>query len=235
MESILWPDAANELGDDDRMWWKLLLFLGMSAMIVASFVTPSPQQQIGESSRIFYYHIPQAWICVIAFAIAMAYSIKYLRSKNIADDDRASAAAALGLVFCILAALSGSIFAKVTWGSFWNWDPRETSIFILLLIYGAYFALRGAVEIEEKRASLAAVYAIFAFVTVPFLIFVVPRIVPSLHPADSVVDKNMKFTMGPQVRMIFFGSLALFTLLFVWMFGLANRVQRLVRERQERD
>ena len=235
MESILWPDVANELGDDDLMWWKLLLFLGMSAMIVASFVTPSPQQQIGESSRIFYYHIPQAWICVIAFAIAMAYSIKYLRSKNIADDDKASAAAALGLVFCILAALSGSIFAKVTWGSFWNWDPRETSIFILLLIYGAYFALRGAVEVEEKRASLAAVYAIFAFVTVPFLIFVVPRIVPSLHPADSVVDKNMKFTMGPQVRMIFFGSLALFTLLFVWMFGLANRVQRLVRERQERD
>lgn len=231
----MWPDVGNELGDDDLMWWKLLLFLGMSAMIVASFVTPSPQQQIGESSRIFYYHIPQAWICVIAFAIAMAYSIKYLRSKNIADDDKASAAAALGLVFCILAALSGSIFAKVTWGSFWNWDPRETSIFILLLIYGAYFALRGAVEIEEKRASLAAVYAIFAFVTVPFLIFVVPRIVPSLHPADSVVDKNMKFTMGPQVRMIFFGSLALFTLLFVWMFGLANRVQRLVRERQERD
>jgi heme exporter protein C len=217
------------------MWWKLLLFLGMSAMIVASFVTPSPQQQIGESSRIFYYHIPQAWICVIAFAVAMIYSVKFLRSKNIADDDKAASAAALGLVFCILATLSGSIFAKVTWGSFWNWDPRETSIFILLLIYGAYFALRGAIDVEEKRASLAAVYAIFAFVTVPFLIFVVPRIIPSLHPADSVVDKNMKFTMGPQVRMIFFGSLALFTLLFVWMFGLANRVQRLVRERQERD
>lgn len=204
-------------------------------MIIASFVTPSPQRQIGESSRIFYYHIPQAWICVIAFAIAMIYSIKYLRSKNIADDDKASSAAALGLVFCILATLSGSIFAKVTWGSFWNWDPRETSIFILLLIYGAYFALRGAIEIEEKRASLAAVYAIFAFVTVPFLIFVVPRIVPSLHPADSVVDDNMKFTMGPQVRSIFFGSLALFTLLFVWMYALANRVQRLVRARQERD
>ena len=217
------------------MWWKLLLFLGMSAMIIASFVTPSPQKQIGESSRIFYYHIPQAWICVIAFAIAMINSIKYLRSKNITDDDKASSAAALGLVFCILATLSGSIFAKVTWGSFWNWDPRETSIFILLLIYGAYFALRGAIEVEEKRASLAAVYAIFAFVTVPFLIFVVPRIVPSLHPADSVVDENMKFTMGPQVRTIFFGSLALFTLLFVWMFGLANRVQRLVRARQERD
>src|SRR5512140_1518967 len=200
------------------MWWKLLLFIGMSVMIVFSFTTPAPQPQIGESSRIFYYHIPQAWICVMAFAVAMGYSIAYLRTKNIKHDDNAVAAAALGLTFCILATMSGSIFAKVTWGSFWNWDPRETSIFVLLLIYGAYFALRGAIEVEQRRASLAAVYAIFAFVTVPFLIFVVPRVVPSLHPADSVIAvdqaKNVKFTMGGQVRMIFFSSLALFTVLF---------------------
>lgn len=217
------------------MWWKLLLFLAMCAMIVFSFVTPAPQRTIGETSRIFYYHIPQAWICVLAFAMAMIYSIRYLRSKQQKEDDRATTAAALGLVFCILATISGSVFAKTTWGSFWNWDPRETSIFVLLLIYGAYFALRGAVEVEERRASLAAVYAIFAFVTVPFLIFVVPRVVPSLHPADSVVDKNLKFTMGPQVRLIFFSSLILFSVLFFWMFGLANRVQVLIRRREERD
>jgi heme exporter protein C len=217
------------------MWWKLLLFIGMSAMIVFSFTTPAPQAQIGDSSRIFYYHIPQAWLCVVAFAVAMIYSIAYLRTKNIKHDDNAVAAAALGTTFCILATMSGSLFAKVTWGSFWNWDPRETSIFVLLLIYGAYFALRGAIEVEQRRASLAAVYAIFAFVTVPFLIFVVPRVVPSLHPADSVVDKNMKFTMGPEVRMIFFGSLALFSILFVWMFTLACRVQKLVRLREERE
>jgi heme exporter protein C len=217
------------------MWWKLLLFIGMSVMIVYSFITPAPQQQIGDSSRIFYYHIPQAWLCVVAFAVAMIYSIAYLRTKNIRHDDNAVAAAGLGLTFCILATLSGSLFAKVTWGSFWNWDPRETSIFILLLIYGAYFALRGAIEVEQRRASLAAVYAIFAFVTVPFLIFVVPRVVPSLHPADSVVDKNMKFTMGPEVRMVFFSSLALFSILFVWMLNLACRVHKLVRVREERE
>ena len=175
------------------MWWKFLLFLAMSVMIVFSFITVAPQNMIGESSRIFYYHIPQAWICVIAFAMSMIYSIKYLKTKNIREDDKAVVAVKLGFIFCILATLTGSIFAKVTWGSFWNWDPRETSIFILLLIYGAYFALRGAVDVEEKKASLAAVYSIFAFVTVPFLIFVVPRLVPSLHPEDSIVDENMKF------------------------------------------
>jgi heme exporter protein C len=215
------------------MWWKLLLLVGMSAVIVASFVTPAPQQQIGESSRIFYYHIPQAWLCVIAFAVAMVYSIKYLRTKDISNDDKAVSAAAIGFVFCLLATVTGSVFAKVTWGAFWNWDPRETSIFVLLLIYGAYFALRGAVEVEERRASLAAVYSIFAFVTVPFLIFVVPRVVPSLHPDNSVIGSNLKFTMGPEVRTIFFSSLGLFTVLFVWIFSLTCRVQKMLRHKIE--
>ena len=215
------------------MWWKLLLFAGMSVMIVYSFITPAPQTIIGESSRIFYYHIPQAWICVLAFAMSMIYSIAFLKTRKPDFDDRAVEAAKLGFIFCALATITGSIFAKVTWGSFWNWDPRETSVFVLLLIYGAYFALRGAVEVEERKASLAAVYSIFAFVTVPFLIFVVPRIVPSLHPSDSIVDENLKFTMGPMVRTIFFTSLALFTVLYFWMYNLGRRAQQLARRQQD--
>jgi heme exporter protein C len=215
------------------MWWKLLIFILMCGTIVASFVTTAPQQQIGESSRIFYYHIPQAWVCVIAFAMSMAYSIAFLKTKNIRYDDKAVEAARLGLIFCFLATITGSIFAKVTWGSFWNWDPRETSIFLLLLIYGAYFALRGAVEIEEKRAALSSVYSIFAFITVPFLIFVVPRLVPSLHPEDSIVDENMRFTMGPVVRTIFFTSLGLFTIIFLWLFNLGVRLDMMLRDRLE--
>jgi len=217
------------------MWWKLLLFIALSLVIIFSFITPAPQRQIGEASRVFYYHIPQAWVCVIAFAMSMIYSIRYLKNKKIVEDDRAVIAAKLGFIFCVLAAITGSIFAKVTWGSFWNWDPRETSIFILLLIYGAYFALRGAVEVEEKRASLSAVYSIFAFVTVPFLIFVIPRILPSLHPADSIVDKNLKFTMGFSVRIIFFSSLTLFTVLYLWIFNIARRVQKITRFYEEQE
>ena len=215
------------------MWWKILLFVGMTAMIIASYVTPAPQQQIGESSRIFYYHIPQAWICVLAFAMSMIYSIRYLRSRRIEFDDRAVETARLGFVFCLLATVTGSIFARIAWGSFWNWDPRETSVFVLLLIYGAYFALRGAVQEPDRRAALSAVYSIFAFVTVPFLIFVLPRIVPSLHPENSVVDSNMKFTMGPLVRMVFFSSLTLYTVLYLWMLNLSGRIGRLVRVRED--
>ncbi|MEA1980758.1 MAG: cytochrome c biogenesis protein, partial [candidate division Zixibacteria bacterium] len=120
------------------MWWKWLLFVGMGVMIYFSFATPAPQKMIGEASRVFYYHIPQAWICVLAFLMSMIYSIRYLKTKDINFDDKASEAARLGFIFCVLATVTGSIFAKVTWGSFWNWDPRETSVFILLLIYAAY-------------------------------------------------------------------------------------------------
>lgn len=217
------------------MWWQILLFLGMTAMILFSFITAAPQSEIGEASRIFYYHIPQAWFCVLAFAMSMVFSIRYLKTRSLREDEKAVAAAGLGFLSCLLATLTGSIFARVTWGSFWNWDPRETSIFILLLIYGAYFSLRGAVEDEERRAALAGVYAIFAFVTVPFLIFVVPRVMPSLHPTDSVMDENLEFTMGPIVRSIFFASLALFTMLYLWIFNIAHRVLALRRLELEDD
>ncbi len=202
-------------------------------MIIASYVTQAPQQQIGESSRIFYYHIPQAWICVLAFAISMIYSIRYLRSRRIEFDDRAVETARLGFVFCLLATITGSVFARIAWGSFWNWDPRQTSVFVLLLIYGAYFALRGAVKDPDRRAALSGVYSIFAFVTVPFLIFVLPRMVPSLHPEDSIIDSSMEFTMDPLVGMIFFSSLALYTVLYFWMLNLSGRIGRLVRVRED--
>lgn len=217
------------------MWWKILIFVGMSAMIVASFLTEAPQQVIGESSRIFYYHIPQAWVCVIAFAMSMVYSVMYLRKRSMANDDRAAAAASLGFMFCLLAAITGAMFAKVTWGSYWNWDPRQTSIFVLLLIYAAYFALRNAIDEEEKRAALSAVYAIFAFLTVPFLVFVIPRLMPSLHPDDSVLSSDMKFNMGQVVGSIFGVSLALFTAFYLWMFSLAYRIKHLERSRLEEE
>ncbi len=207
----------------------------MSTLIVMSFVTPAPQPNIGESSRILYYHVPQAWVCVLAFLISVVFSIRYLRNRSMIEDSRAAAAAALGFVFCLLATATGSIFARVTWGSFWNWDPRQISIFILLLIYGAYFALRRAIDTQDRCAALSAVYSIFAFVTVPFLVFVMPRIVPSLHPGDAVVSEDLSLTMGPAVRIIFSASLALFTALFFWIYSLAHRVQSLSSLGMEED
>jgi heme exporter protein C len=215
------------------MFWKTLLLILMCCVITAAFLLPSPQSQLGEVSRIFFFHVPVAWVAVLAFLMSFVFSISYLRKRKLIYDIKASAAARLGLLFAILATVSGSIFAKSTWGAFWNWDPRETSIFILLLIYGAYFALRSAVDQQDRRANLSGVYAILAFVTVPFLVFVVPRVYQSLHPIDSVVDTGFRIQMSTAVLATFLASLLGFTLLFFWMYKLDYQISKISFEKTE--
>lgn len=212
------------------MWWQIILFLMMAWVIVAAFIFPAPQQVIGDASRIFYFHVPQAWVAVLAFTISMIMSVRYLRRGDLADDNRARVSAELGFLFCLLATITGSIFARVTWQSYWNWDPRQTSIFVLLLIYGAYFALRSAVADDNRRARLASVYAIFAFVTVPFLVFVIPRVTQSLHPSDSIVDSSGKIILSGTTALVFIPSLAAFTLLYYWLYRIGVRLGLKVRE-----
>ncbi len=184
-----------------------------------------------ERARIILFHVPMAWMTTIAFLVAMWYGIRHLRKRELLDDTRSAVSAGLGLLFCILATVTGSVWAKFNWGSFWNWDPRETSIFVLLLVYGAYFALRLAVEDPEKRARLSAVYSILAFVTVPFLIFIMPRIMPGLHPG-SADDTNTgpvlsKQGMDAMMRVVLYSMLAGFIVLYTWLMKLRLRVLRL--------
>ena len=205
------------------MIYKVLLALWMGFIIFASFMLTEPAQGFpGETSRILFFHVPQAWVATLSFLLSMIGSAVYLAKRGPKADHLALSAAELGFLFCILATVTGSIFAKVTWGSFWNWDPRETSIVILLMIYGAYFALRSAVPDPEKKKVFAAVYAILAFVTVPFLVFIVPRITMSLHPEDTM--NPAKPGMDPKTLKVFLGSLCAYTALFIWMLRLKIRL-----------
>ena len=221
-----------------------LLIAGVIVAGIAMPMVPHPTQwyempvipALEQKARIIFFHVPTAWLSVIAFLTSMVYGIRYLRSRNLTDDVKSSAAAGLGFMFCVLATVTGAVWAKFNWGSYWNWDPRETSIFVLLLIYGAYFSLRSAVEAEEKRAALSSVYSIVAAVTVPFFIFIMPRIMTGLHPgakgdpegSGPVVD----FKMAPNMRVIFFASLIGFTLLFYWIFNLRVRAGLLENKQQ---
>jgi heme exporter protein C len=215
------------------MLWKISLLIWMAVVIIAVFLLPPPQAQLGDVSRVFFFHVPMAWVAVLAFLLSFIFSIQYLKKKDLTYDTKAQTASRLGLLFTILATVSGSIFAKTSWGSFWNWDPRETSIFILLLIYGAYFALRSAVEMPDRKASLSAVYAILAFFTVPFLVFVIPRVYQSLHPNDSVINTRLQIQMSSSILIAFLASLVGFTWLFVWIFRLETKINRLLDELEE--
>ncbi|HEY3227822.1 MAG TPA: cytochrome c biogenesis protein CcsA, partial [Roseiflexaceae bacterium] len=162
---------------------KLLLGLWIAGVVVAMFALVPEYQGLGNAGRIIIMHVPTAWVTSVAFAVSAVYSILYLRRRRAEDDAGAVAAAEVGFVFCILATVTGAIFAQIVWGVFWNWDPRETSILVLLLIYAAYFALRSAIDDLERRRRLAAVYNLFAAITMPFLLFVAPRVAESsLHP-----------------------------------------------------
>jgi len=210
---------------------------------IAIPLSPNPQNWLqfpnipglGEKARNILYHVPIAWTTVVAFLVSTFYGFRYLKTKDLDYDVKSVSSAGLGFLFCFLATVTGAIWAKFNWGSFWNWDPRETSIFVLLLIYGAYFALRSALETEEKRATLSAVYAIIAGITVPFFIFVMPRIMTGLHPgAKGDPDGSgpvVQFKMSPNMLIIFLLGLLGFTLLYFWLLNMRVRVARLEQER----
>lgn len=188
---------------------------------------------LGNYIRLMNFHVPMAWIAVLAFFLSMLYSIFYLRTKNFENDIIASSSAFWGVIFCILATISGMIWAKINWGAYWNWDPRQTSIFILLLIYFAYFSLRTAIENKEVKARLSAVYSILAFVTVPFLVFLLPRFAEGLHPGSGsdfnsgpLLSAN-EGMMNESLLWAFSASLFAITMLFFWLLG--DRVKKKIK------
>ena len=166
------------------MVWKVGILITFIWVIFGTWMFEPPMSSVAtpEIYRIFYFHVPVALVTFVAYGLAMYQAIMYLKKKELQYDLKSSSAALLGTIFCILAAVSGSIFAKFAWGSFWNWDPRETSIAVLMLIYLAYFSLRTAVPDPSQKANLSAVYSILGFIAAIFTIFIWPRIAPGLHP-----------------------------------------------------
>jgi heme exporter protein C len=211
---------------------RIVILIWMTAVICFALLYPIPFiPALGDRARVLYFHVPTAWVTVLAFLMSMLYSVQYLRKKDMLYDYKASSAAGLGLLFCILATVTGAVWAKFNWGTFWNWDPRQTSIFLLLMIYGAYFALRSAIESEENRAKLSSVYAILSFITVPFFIFILPRIVESLHP-DPIVNTSGRINMDTAMLIIFLCSLVGFTAIFAWMLNLKIRLAKIELSRR---
>jgi heme exporter protein C len=217
---------------------KILTALLMTASIVLAF-TYSPvavRRNYAEGTvipwpefRIFFFHVPSAWVASLAFTVAMVAGILYLRRGDRGKDDISLASAELGFLFCAVALVSGMIWARREWGAFWNWDPRQNTVLILLLIYGGYFTLRSAVPDPARRRRLAAVYSIFAFVTVPFLVFIVPRIMETLHPSPIIKTGQDSGVMNARMRQVFFLFMAAFTGCYLWMLSLRVRVERLNR------
>lgn len=231
-----------------KQWLKIGTAVLLTAVIILGIAIPMVPHPEGwlefplipgleEKARNIIFHVPTAWTTVVAFVMAMWYGIQFLRKKDIDYDLRSVASAGIGMMLCVLATVTGAIWAKFNWGSFWNWDPREVSIFILLLIYGAYFVLRSAIDEETRRATLSSVYSIIAGVTVPFFIFIMPRLMPGLHPGSAGDPQGsgpvVQLKMPPNMLIIFLLSLLGFTILYFWIYNLKIRLLRIERQLQQ--
>ena len=173
-----------------------------------------PVQGLGDLAKIIFFHIPTAWVSVIAFFTSAFFAAKFLKTQNFFYDKLSFQATKLGFIFVILATVSGAIFSKLTWGAFWNWDPRQTTIFILILIYGAYLTLRSAVQNEKVRAKVSAVYSLLSVLTVPFLVFILPRMYFSLHPSP-VINSAGHLEMDLEILIVLILSLIDATGIFI--------------------
>ena len=208
---------------------KLALLPYMAAVVAAAFLWPEPAKGfLGESSRIVFFHVPCAWTSSLAFVVAAAYSLAYLIRRNPWHDEVAHSAVRIGLLFGVLTLITGSLFASIMWGTWWNWDPRESSYLLLVFLYAAYLFLRAAIDDPERRARIAAAYALFGAVIMPFLVFVAPRVTASLHP-QTVINPQGKILMDTPTRVVFFDALAAFSGLFLWMLSLDARAARAER------
>lgn len=209
----------------------------MPLTIIFAFLWAPEAEILGDTGRLLYFHVPAAWLSALAFIMSGIYSILFLRGKsnNVRlQEEKAFNSSVIGMIFLVIAIISGSIWSKVSWGAFWNWDPRQTSIVVLVLIYIAYFSLRAATDNNPKRGRLTSSYLIIAMAATPFLIFIIPRLYLSLHPADTIINSEVKIHLPPEMKITLLLSLLSFTLLFMYLFRLANRISKVKLEIQNR-
>ena len=191
----------------------LLLLVCTSVAAGFLWVPPIPRFVSPALARIAVFHIPCSLVGLIATTVGVWYAVRYLRNRRLEDDIKSSVSLGLALLLWTLTTVTGAIFAKAEWGAYWSWDIKQISIVMLLLIYLAYFALRTAIDDSRKRATVGAVYTLFALVSVPFLTYILPNSTPNtLHP------KNTVFSAEYWIVLCGF-SLGL-TLVYIWAFRL---------------
>lgn len=225
--------------------WLLVLDIAagtafMAAAAAVFFYAPL-EAVMGAVQKVFYFHVSSAWAGMLGYLAAAVCGAAYLRTRRTAWDQIAAAAVEVGLVFTIIALVSGSIWGRATWNTWWTWDPRLTTTAIMALAYAAYLLLRQGVEDPEKKARFGAVYVIVAFISVPLTFFSI-RFLRTIHPVligNGDPTGSGMFAMSAAMLHTFILSLAAFSLVFASLLWhrtrLEKRQARLEDARAERE
>lgn len=211
-----------------KNWWKILAAFMVSASVVAGFIGPVPELHIlNETIRNVYFHVPMWFSMVILYLISVIYSIKYLNSGDMKHDIMAVEAVNVGIVFCGFGLLTGMLWANITWGEPWPNDPKLNGSAIATLMYLAYLVLRNALEEEQKRAKISAVYNIFAFPIMVVLLYILPKLTDSLHPGSGGNSTFGELDMDNYMRPVFYTAVVGWILTGVWVCSIRYRLRLL--------
>lgn len=212
-------------------WWKLLTIALLIYTVTAGFLFPVPHLPIlNETIRNIHFHVPMWFAMIIILGVSMANAVKYLRKPSIKFDAISAEAAETGVLFGVMGLVTGMIWAKFTWGDWWNGDPKQNASAIGMLIYLAYLVLRSSFEDEQQRARISAVYNIFAFFILIPLLFILPRLTDSLHPGNGGNPGFNSYDLDSNLRKVFYPAVIGWSLLAWWITSLGFRL-RMVKNR----
>lgn len=187
--------------------------------------------QLSETIRNLYYHVPFWFAMFILFIAGISQSIMYLMTNDSRYDYRSMAFTTVGTLFGVIGLCTGMIWAKDTWGTYWTWNEVKMNMTaITLLIYFSYFILRHSFDDDERRARISAVFSIFAFTAMIALLYVIPRMVSSLHPGSGGNPALGADDLDNAMRLVFYPAIIGWTLFGVWLTSLIYRMQ-LIRDK----
>lgn len=213
-----------------KYWWKFLGAALLLYSVIFGFLGDVPRKDIlNETIRMVYFHVPM-WFSMMALMVSsLVFSINYLSKGKVEDDIRASAFASVSIFLGILGFITGMLWGKFTWGDALPKDPKLIAVEVGLLIYSAYFILRGSFDDEQKRGRLSAIYNIFAFASFMPLVWILPRLTDSLHPGNG---GNPAFgsDMDANMRIIFYPAVLGWIIIGTWLASLRIRL-RLIKDK----
>lgn len=194
----------------------ITIVLLVAATWMVFFYAPT-EAVMGQVQRVFYFHVAAGWVGMLSFLVAAIAGVVYLIKANSKWDIIGVSSVEIGIVFALINVITGSIWARPIWNTWWTWDPRLTTATIMLLIYAAYLMLRAGIDDPSRRARFGAVYAIIGFLSVP-LTFFSARLFRTIHPV--VIGTNQPgatgaFDMTPPMLSTFLFSLLTFTFIFI--------------------
>ncbi|MDA9820429.1 cytochrome c biogenesis protein [Salibacteraceae bacterium] len=207
------------------MWWKILgVFLVLYAIVGGLLIEVPRLPILNETIRNLYFHVTMWFSMIILLTASLVHSIQYLSSGSLERDTRATETASVGILLGLLGVITGSLWAKFTWGAYWVNDPKLNGAAITILIYLAYNILRGSLEDPKKRARISAVYNIFAYVLLIVFLIILPRVTDSLHPGNGGNPAFSTYDLDNNMRLVFYPAIIGWSLIGFWMVNLRRRL-----------